>query len=191
MTRESDQSLRAQALHALAETLDVEQAIARVPGLSREKLQALLLDAATADQPAARPGHVRRVNLFTDGASRGNPGLSGAGAVLKTTSGEVVSSVQKFLGKMTNNMAEYTALLVGLKEANRLGVEEVFVYSDSELLIRQINGRYKVKNDVLKIMHGSAIDLLSTFKRWKATHIPREENSEADRLANQAIDERE
>jgi len=185
-----DRELRSRALATLAETLDVEAALARHPGLTRESLRAILLEASTsADLPSAAL-KARRVVLYTDGASRGNPGLAGAGVVLETEDGRAISRVARFLGEMTNNMAEYTALLIGLKEAQRAGAEEVTIRSDSELIVKQLDGRYRVKNETLKILHGSALDLLGTFKRWKASHIRREKNEEADRLANQAIDER-
>jgi len=185
-----DRKLRARALEALAETLDVEATLARFPELTRETLRAILLEASTsADRPASGT-RARKVVIYTDGASRGNPGLSGAGAFITTEDGRVVSRIARFLGEMTNNMAEYTALLIGLKEAQRVGAEEVTIRSDSELLVKQLEGRYKVKNETLKILHGSAMDLLAGFKRWKAAHIPREKNAEADRLANAGIDDR-
>ncbi|MDP3938723.1 MAG: ribonuclease HI family protein [Deltaproteobacteria bacterium] len=185
-----DPELRARALRTLAETLDAEATLARLPGLTRDTLRAILLEASAAVDLPKGPVKARKVVLYTDGASRGNPGLSGAGAFLTTEDGRVVSRVAMFLGEMTNNMAEYTALLIGLKEARRIGAEEITIRSDSELLVRQLDGRYKVKNETLKILHGSALDLLAGFKRWKAAHIRREKNEEADRLANQAIDER-
>ncbi len=185
-----DQSLRARALQALAETLDVEQTLERVPGLTRAALKALLLEAAARGEATPVSGRARRVIVYSDGASRGNPGPSGAGALVTSADGRVLSRVSKFLGEMTNNMAEYTALLIALKQAQQAGAEEVTVRADSELLIEQLNGRYKVKSEALRILHGAAMDLLSSFKRWKAGHIPREKNQEADRLANQAIDER-
>jgi ribonuclease HI len=188
MTR-ADDALRAQALQALAETLDVEATLARVPGLSREVLRAFLIDAAAhGEEPFDRAPRSRTVILHTDGACRGNPGRSGAGALIRAEDGREIARVSRYLGQMTNNMAEYTALLLGLKEARAAGAENITVKSDSELLVRQINGQYRVKNDALQIMHQSALDLLGAFKRWKVVHVPREENSEADKLANQAID---
>ncbi|MFQ5458421.1 MAG: ribonuclease HI family protein [Myxococcota bacterium] len=187
----ADREMRARALAVLAETLDVGKTVAQVPGLTRAALRAILLDAAS-DKPASRrSGKVKRVTIYTDGASRGNPGLAGAGVVLRSDDGRVLGRVARFLGEMTNNMAEYTALLIGLKEAAKTGAEEVEIRSDSELLVRQLSGRYKVKNEALQIMHGSAMDLLGTFKRWKAEHIRREKNKEADQLANNAIDDRD
>ncbi len=181
-------SLRARALQVLAETLDVEETLARVEGLSREALRAALLDAASRQAAPVTESRHRRVVVHTDGACRGNPGISGAGVVVAAEDGRVLSRIARFLGHMTNNMAEYTALLIGLKEAQRFGAEEVTVRSDSELLVRQLNGRYRVKNEALRILFDSATDILGSFKRWKAVHVPREQNREADRLANEAID---
>jgi len=180
--------LRGEALQTLAETLDVEATLARLPGLTRDGLRAILLDAAVApaDQPPARGA--RSVVVYTDGASRGNPGRSGAGVLITAEDGREIARHSRFLGQMTNNMAEYTALLIALKEARNAGADTITVKSDSELLVRQINGEYKVKNDALRIMHQSAMDLLRGFKRWKVTHVRREQNQEADLLANQALD---
>ncbi len=183
-------ALRRRALKTLAETLDVGKTIARVSGLTPETLRGFLLEAASGKAASRPSGKTKRVTIYTDGASRGNPGLAGAGAVLKSDDGRVLARVARFLGEMTNNMAEYTALLVGLQEAQKAGAEEVQIRSDSELLVRQLNGQYKVKNDNLRDMHGSAMDLLSSFKGWEAAHIPRSRNKEADQLANEAIDRR-
>ncbi len=187
MTRPGD-PLRGEALQTLAETLDVEATLARVPGLTRDALRALLLDAAAASAEPPPAGKARSVVAFTDGACRGNPGRSGAGVLITTEDGRELSRISRYLGEMTNNMAEYTALLIALKEARGAGADTITVKSDSELLVRQINGEYKVKNDALRIMHQSAMDLLRGFKRWKVTHVRREQNQEADRLANQALD---
>jgi ribonuclease HI len=181
-------SLRARALEVLAETLDVGATLGRVEGLSPDILRAALLDAASREASPAVEARRRRVTVYTDGACRGNPGISGAGVLVVAEDGGVLARVARFLGHMTNNMAEYTALLIGLKEAQKLGAEEVIVKSDSELLVRQLNGRYRVKNEALRILFDSATDLLRSFKRWKIIHVPREQNREADRLANEAID---
>ena len=206
-------ALRDQALQTLAETLDVEATLARVPGLTRDALRAMLFDAASQTLSARAPrgtshqtlsaraprgtsgdtaapgaGKARSVIVHTDGACRGNPGRSGAGVMIRSEDGREIARISRYLGEMTNNMAEYTALLIALKEARSAGAGTITVKSDSELLVRQINGAYKVKNEVLRIMHQSAMDLLRGFKRWKVIHVRREENREADRLANQAVD---
>jgi len=142
--------------------------------------------AATAETPA---GH-KKLRVFSDGAARGNPGPAGAGAVLTREDGTPVAKVGKFLGSATNNVAEYSALLLGLETALRLGAREVEVVADSELLVRQLTGQYKVKNAGLKPLFQQAQGLLSRFERWTARHVPREQNELADEMSNRAIDER-
>lgn len=131
----------------------------------------------------------KSISIYIDGASRGNPGEAGAGAILKDGRGKTVKKITKYLGVATNNVAEYQALLLGLKEAKKLGATQLGIYSDSELLIKQIEGEYRVKSDNLKDLFRKAIKALKKFSRSDFFHIPREENKEADRLANRAIDE--
>ena len=135
------------------------------------------------------PGVGLSVDLYCDGASRGNPGPAAAGAVLLEHGGAtVLARLSRALGRATNNEAEYAALLLGLGEAKRLGAERVTVFADSELVIKQVNGIYQVKHPVMRERHRQALDLLAGFKAWTATHVPRERNAEADRLANLALD---
>lgn len=128
--------------------------------------------------------------LWSDGAARGNPGLAGAGAVLKKPDGEVMAEESKFLGHATNNVAEYQALLVGLKRALDMGIRRIEVRADSELLIKQLKGEYRVKDEKLKLLFADAKALLARFASIKLLHVRREHNSDADRLANAAIDSR-
>jgi ribonuclease HI len=125
--------------------------------------------------------------LFTDGASKGNPGPAGAGWVL--TKDQDYSPVKecKYLGQTTNNEAEYQALILGLQQALGLGVQVIRVHMDSELLVRQLNGDYRVKNPRLAILFHQAQGLLMKFSKYDIIHIPREQNREADLLANEAI----
>ena len=125
--------------------------------------------------------------LFTDGASKGNPGPAGAGWVLTAESGSVIEKTSKYLGEATNNEAEYQALILGLRNALALGVRQLRIYMDSELVVRQLNGLYKVKNPRLAVLFEEVRDLLSKFPKYVIIHIPREENREADRMANEAI----
>lgn len=134
-------------------------------------------------------GPERDAVLWTDGAARGNPGPAGIGAILKSPSGEVLFRGSEFLGHTTNNVAEYKAVLLGLAGALEQGIERVEVRADSELLIKQLKGEYRVKSPGLKPLHDEARKLLSRFKSVKLTHIRRELNGEADRLANQGIDQ--
>jgi ribonuclease HI len=128
-------------------------------------------------------------NLYTDGACRGNPGSGGAGAVLIDAQGNTVATCKKFLGLCTNNEAEYMALLMGLEEALKRKCRHIRIFMDSELLVKQINGEYKVKSDHLKILMQDVKRLLSFFDEYKIEHVFRSYNKVADRLANEAIDE--
>jgi ribonuclease HI/probable phosphoglycerate mutase len=131
----------------------------------------------------------KALSLFTDGACRGNPGQGGAGAVLLGENGEVLGAAKKFLGHCTNNIAEYRALILGLETALERGTSVISIYLDSELLVRQIQGIYRVKNPDLKPLMAAIRDLLDRFDTWKIEHVPRSENALADGLANEAIDE--
>ncbi|MBZ0186048.1 MAG: ribonuclease HI family protein [Candidatus Obscuribacterales bacterium] len=128
--------------------------------------------------------------VFADGGSRGNPGPSGAGALVKDESenGVTVASVYEFLGTTTNNVAEYTGLIMGLRQALELGYTQVEARMDSELVVKQIKGQYRVKNEKLKPLCLEAKMLAQKFERFSIVHIRREHNKEADRLANQAMD---
>jgi formyltetrahydrofolate-dependent phosphoribosylglycinamide formyltransferase len=132
----------------------------------------------------------QRVDLFTDGGSRGNPGPAGAGFVMKDPQGGTIASRGIFLGQTTNNVAEYTAVLKGLAAAKEMQAESVRLFSDSQLLVNQLNGQYKVKSDNLKQLYAGCMGLLTTFQSWQAIHIPREQNAEADAMANRAMDKR-
>lgn len=129
-----------------------------------------------------------KVTLHTDGASRGNPGQAGLGVVIFAEDGQKILEVSEYLGSTTNNVAEYQALIRGLEEAKILGATVVEVFTDSELMARQINGQYKVKNAGLIPLYQKAKELLSRFQSTKVSHIRREFNKEADKLANLAID---
>jgi len=133
----------------------------------------------------------RRLLIYTDGAARGNPGPAGLGAVLRDAwSGEVVAELARFLGVRTNNYAEWTAVEDALHEALRLGATHVDLRLDSELVARQISGRYRVKHPDLKPIHASVMALLGELGGYTVAHVPRELNRDADRLSNVAIDER-
>ncbi len=129
-----------------------------------------------------------RYHLYTDGGARGNPGPAGIGARLMTAGGDVVEDVADYIGKATNNVAEYQALIAGLEVALDRGVERLDVFLDSELVVRQVNGQYKVKDAGLKPLHQQACLLLSRFHEVDVKHVRREQNAAADALVNQAID---
>jgi len=122
--------------------------------------------------------------LYSDGASSGNPGPAGIGFVIH--SGGHTYRHSEHIGNATNNIAEYTALIRGLEKARALGVSELTAYLDSELVVRQVNGDYKVKNPALQELHRRAVSLLRGFASFSISHIPREENKEADALSKKA-----
>ena len=125
--------------------------------------------------------------LRTDGGSRGNPGPAGAGFVIERD-GEIICRGGRFLGSQTNNVAEYEALIWGLENVSALGFADVTVYADSELLVKQINGQYRVKNEGLKPLFVRCLQLLRTFSTTRVAHVRREQNSAADAMANDAMD---
>jgi ribonuclease HI len=193
----------AQLLLAIAEHGSVEGACAAL-GIDREQALRLLRGAAKqlGDSEAkaprktvawpqdASPGKVERVRIFTDGAARGNPGPAGAGAVILDGEGRVLARLGKYLGRQTNNVAEYEGLLLGLARAKALGARSIEVRADSLLLVKQMEGEYAVKNAALKELHARARELLRSFDRVDIRHVPREENALADEMSNRAIDER-
>jgi len=126
--------------------------------------------------------------IRTDGAARGNPGPAGVGVVLVDPGGAVVDELAKGIGWATNNVAEYQALIDGLRLARSHGVDRLAVFSDSTLLVEQMKGRWKVKHAGLLPLYGEARRLLSEFDRWSARHVRRAENFAADALCNEAID---
>ncbi len=128
--------------------------------------------------------------LFTDGAARGNPGPASIGAVLKSPSGENVAEISEYLGETTNNQAEYRALLAGLRKALDLAVKKIDVFLDSELVVKQLHGQYKVKHPDLIPLFEEVKSLLRKFSVIQVSHVRREKNKEADKLANLALDSR-
>jgi len=128
--------------------------------------------------------------LYIDGASRGNPGRAGAGVWMTNGKGRKLVEISRYLGHKTNNEAEYWALLLGLREAKRLGGKSIHIFTDSELVERQVKGVYRVKHLNLKGLHKMVAQHLKEFSSFDIQSIPREQNQEADRLANQAIQRR-
>jgi ribonuclease HI len=134
---------------------------------------------------------LRRLLIHTDGAARGNPGPAGAGALLQDAeTGETVAEIARYLGERTNNYAEWTAVELALREATDRGAQIVDLRTDSELVARQIAGRYRVRHPDLKPIHARVMELLVALEGYTVGHVPRERNVEADRLSNVAIDER-
>jgi ribonuclease HI len=200
-----------EVLRTIAAEVPLERAAAKL-GIPAERVAALLEEAASALQwripakatravqpelpkvvppaPAVEPGTLTRVVVYSDGAARGNPGPAGAGAVVKSTDGAIVARLGKFLGVQTNNVAEYQGVLLGLTKALQLGAREVAVRADSLLVINQLKGEWKIKNEGLRPLYDDAKQLLRRFDRVVLQHVPREQNSDADEMSNRAIDER-
>jgi ribonuclease HI len=130
----------------------------------------------------------KKIIIFTDGGARGNPGPAGIGAVLYSEEKEVLAQISEYIGETTNNQAEYQALLKALNKAVELQAEEVDCFLDSELVVKQLKGEYKVKNKELAPIFIKIYNLKTKFKRISFTHVPREKNKEADKLVNLAID---
>jgi ribonuclease HI len=131
---------------------------------------------------------VERLVVNVDGGARGNPGPAAIAAVITDPEGELVEERGERIGKATNNVAEYRALLLGLERARALGASEVELIGDSELIVRQVEGEYKVKDPELRKLNAKVIKALGAFDRWSIRHVRRERNEAADRLVNAALD---
>lgn len=129
-----------------------------------------------------------KLTIYTDGGARGNPGPAAAGIVIKNGTGKTVASYGEYLGAQTNNYAEYSALISGLKKARELGASAVDCLLDSELVVKQMQLRYKVKEPTLQKLFMEAYNAAAVFKKIAYKHIPRENNAEADALVNKTLD---
>jgi ribonuclease HI len=143
-------------------------------------------DAPAEPKPAAA---AHRANI--DGGSRGNPGPASYGVVIRDGRGEIVAKLKKYIGRMTNNVAEYYGLIAALDYAESHGVRAMRIESDSELLVKQMRGQYKVKSEDLRPLFERAQKMSKTFDSFRIEHVYREQNREADALANEALDETE
>jgi ribonuclease HI len=123
-----------------------------------------------------------------DGGARGNPGPAAIAAVLQEPGGEVLEERGERIGEATNNVAEYRALLLGIERAAKLGASELELVGDSELVVKQVKGEYKVKHADMRELHAEVKRALQDFESWSIRHVRREQNSEADRLVNEALD---
>ena len=193
-------------LEALAASLDAAEVLSRFPGLAREQLRTIVRDAAlrlprTSARPASPPAAVpasgcaapagpwpEEVVVHIDGGSRGNPGEAGVGVYFQDRSGAPLQRIARYIGRATNNTAEYQALLIALARARDAGVRHLRVFSDSELLVNQVNGRYRTKVPHLQQYLQEAIRLMREIGRVDVAHVRREMNTEADALANEAMD---
>ena len=184
-------------LELLGKRLTAELLGAEFADLNREDLRALFdqlathmrrcsewTDAANTKQDVTRMSG----SLYCDGASRGNPGPSGAGVVILANNGEQIFELSRFLDNATNNEAEYKALIRGLSAAADVGIKRVQIFLDSELVVNQLLGTYKVRNPRLLKLFEEATSRLRLFDEYAIFHVGRELNQKADRLANEAID---
>ncbi len=191
-------------LEALAASLDAGEVLSRFPGLAREELRGIVREAAgRLPRLVARPTTAaaavlsapgvwpREVMVHIDGGARGNPGEAGAGVYFQDPAGAPLESISRYLGRATNNTAEYQALLIALARAREAGVRHLRVFSDSELLVNQVNGRYRTKVAHLQQFLQEAIRLMREIGRVDVMHVRREMNMEADALANEAMDHRD
>lgn len=189
LLREAALLMRAEEAH-VPDAAPPPSATPEVPPPPRAGAKPQVAAASGPQNPARPASRARRLRLYSDGAARGNPGPAGAGAVLVKGDGAVVARLGKFLGEQTNNVAEYQGLILGLEAALKLGADEIEIRADSELMVRQLLGTYRVKNPGLKPLYGRARELLRHFAKVDIAHVPREENREADEMSNRAIDER-
>jgi ribonuclease HI len=132
--------------------------------------------------------NIDKLIIYTDGAARGNPGPAAIGVILKDTDGSVIAEISRCLNPTTNNQAEYQAIIAGLERAVSLGVKNVIIKSDSELAVNQINGQFKIKNTALRPLYQQVVQLTGKLESFSITYIPREQNRQADDLANKALD---
>jgi ribonuclease HI len=132
---------------------------------------------------------MQKLLVNVDGGARGNPGPAAVGVVVQSPEGDVLEEIGERIGPATNNVAEYRALLLGIRRAAELGASELELVGDSELIVRQVKGEYKVKDAALRELHAEVADALRPFEAWSIRHVRREHNAGADRLVNKALDE--
>ena len=196
-------------LRYLGQVLSVTKTLKRFPSLTPKYLQEILLRSAdrvkegSQPSPSSLPPEETRPSpagparkefpeffIHTDGASRGNPGEAGAGAVISDSQGRTLKELKLYLGMASNNVAEYRAAIYALERALELGARSATLLLDSELVVRQLRGEYRVREPHLKILHQKAQEVLNRFSQYSILYIPREENRRADQLANEAIDQK-
>lgn len=127
------------------------------------------------------------ITLYTDGCCKGNPGPAGIGVVIKDSRKKILKELSEYIGEATNNIAEYSALIRGLEIAGDLGARDITVFMDSELIVKQLSGEYRVKDEGMKKLFLQTLEVIKDFKSFEIKHIDRSRNKEADKLANRAI----
>ncbi len=187
MSREDKRQAAARLLKRLA-TDPLTAAISeRMPDMDKRDIAALLVFAADAlGHPSCAP--TDEATMHVDGASIGNPGPAGAGVVIVDCHNKKMAEISQPLGVTTNNVAEYQALIFGLRKARELGVRRLHVRADSELMVKQINGDYRIRDEKLRILSREAKDIIDSFDSFDILHIDRSENRAADRLSKRAAD---
>ncbi|MEE9520007.1 MAG: reverse transcriptase-like protein [bacterium] len=189
MTRRGKAAGKRAVLEALALDLSVERVLDEHPDWTTKDIRALLSEAARSYPVDGAAGAAGGVVAFVDGASRGNPGEAGCGVVFKDAEGATLAELSRPLGEATNNVAEYEAFITAVEEAVRRGWLDLKVFADSELMVRQLTGVYRVRNPGLKDLYDKALSLCRALERWSIEHVGRGGNVRADELANHAIEE--
>jgi len=178
-------------LRLVLQYVDIERLLAEHPEIGRGEVERLVARFAPREAPARakRPeGKRKSVVAHCDGASRGNPGPAAIGVVLRDASGNEMATISETIGRTTNNVAEYAAVIRAAQKARELGATELTLLLDSELLVYQLNGTYRVRATHLRSLHRRALQALAHFARWNVKHVPRRRNARADALANAALD---
>lgn len=177
-------------LKAVYQSIQWDKLYELAPGAERQEVDELFQQLRRELRPSPEPDLADEVAggeavVRSDGASKGNPGPAGIGAVIQTADGREVVAWGKSIGRATNNVAEYRAAIEGLQRALELGVRRVRLLADSELLVRQVNGEYRVKSPGLQPLHTRVLELLNRFDDWTVSHAGRDENTRADALAGE------
>jgi len=197
MIDENKKRLAAQLISSLSEEGTVKEVVKLLKAklLKTESLKDItdeqvkeLLQFAASELGHTDSKKTETCSLFVDGSSMGNPGPAGAGGSIKDESGVEVATISKYLGIATSNVAEYKALILGLKEAKKLGFNSIKVFTDSELVANQVNGKWRVKDVKLKPLVAEAKDIIVSFQSFEITSISRTKNRRADQLAVRASD---
>ncbi|MFW6189544.1 MAG: ribonuclease HI family protein [Planctomycetota bacterium] len=182
---------RLKLLKAAYEAIQWDQLYELAPEATRQEVDELFQDLRRLLGPRPQEDLAEEVVggtavLRCDGASKGNPGPAGIGCVIETAEGREVAAWGRPIGRATNNVAEYRAAVAALRKALQLGVRKVRLRADSQLMVRQINGRYRVKSAGLKPLHAEVMELLGRFEDYDVAHVSRDENARADELADRA-----
>ena len=176
-------------LRMFAQGLNIREIAQKFPSFDADKIAQLLEDSISGLERQQAASMIEPIfTAYIDGACRGNPGPGSIGVVLCNQQGEVVEQIKEVLGPCTNNVAEYSALLKALEKARQLNIDTILIKSDSQLLVNQLQGIFKVKDEKIKILYDQALALMQGFKKVEFLHIPRVENKLADELANAALD---